>query len=195
MGVATMLEHAASASLSGTERVLIIGAGDERHHDDGVGHAVVRRLCQDAADSATPLEVNTGERLETLRERWRHADLVILVAATRSDPSYPGRIHLLTTDLPISRDPAVRGGQLVRDLAGAPRRVTVYVVEGANFTPGTGISRRVAEAVDTLVATIEHEIGNITAGGQRQAAGSRAKPPRWSAGVPGGPGKARAKPA
>jgi len=196
MGVATMLEHAASASLTGTERVLIIGAGDERHHDDGIGHAVVRRLCQDAAGSAAPLEVNTGERLETLRERWRHADLVILVAATHSDPSHPGRIHLLTTDLPTSRDPAARGSQLVRDLAGAPRRVTVYVVEGANFTPGTGISRRVADAVDTLVAAIEHEIrGNVTAGDPRQAAGPRARPPRWSAGVPGGPGKARAKPA
>lgn len=170
MRVAKMLEHAASASLAGTEHVLIIGAGDEQHHDDGVGHAVVRRLCRDAADSAPPFVVNTGERLETLRERWRHADLVILVAATHSDPSHPGRIHLLTTDLPASRDPSARAGQLVRELADAPRRVTVYVVEGANFTPGTGISRRVADAVDTLVANIEHEIRrNVPGGGQRQA--------------------------
>ncbi len=170
MRVAKLLEHSASASLAGTERVLIIGAGDERHHDDGVGHAVVRRLCQDAAESAAPLVVNTGERLEALRERWRHADLVILVAATRSDPSHPGRIHLLTTDLPASQDPSAQAGQLVRELAGTPRRVTVYVVEGANFTPGTGISRRVADAVDTLVTNIEHEIrGNLTADGQRQA--------------------------
>ncbi len=170
MRVAKMLEHSASASLAGTERVLIIGAGDEQHHDDGVGHAVVRRLCQDAADSATPLVVNTGERLEALRERWRHADLVILVAATRSDPSHPGRIHLLTTDLPVSRDKSAHAGQLVRELTGTPRRVTVYVVEGSNFTPGTGISHRVADAIDTLVTNIEHEIrGNVTDQGQLEA--------------------------
>lgn len=158
MRMADILERAACASVAGTERVLIIGAGDEQHHDDGVGHAVVRRLYQDAAPSAAPLVVSTGERVDTLRERWRHADLVIFVAAARNDPAHPGRIHLLTTDLPISRDPGDRGGQLIRELAGTPRRVTVYAVEGANFTPGTGITRRVSAAVDTLVEHIEHEI-------------------------------------
>jgi hydrogenase maturation protease len=167
--MADLLKHAASASVAGTERVLIIGAGDEQHHDDGVGHAVVRRLCRDTASSAAPMVVNTGERLDTLRKRWCHADLVILVAAAQNDPSHPGRIHLLTADLPVNRDPSSRAGQLIRELAGTPRRVTVYVVEGANFTPGTGISRCVADAIDTLVVNIEHEIhGNGTGVGQRR---------------------------
>jgi hydrogenase maturation protease len=161
MKMAEILERAACAGTAGAQRILIIGAGDEQHHDDGVGHAVVRRLCRDNVASDEPLATTDRDRMAALRERWRHADVVILVAATHSDPSHPGRIHLLTTDLPINRDPMSRGGQLVRELSGTPRRVTVYVVEGANFTPGTGISESVAAAMDTLVNNIGHEIDNV----------------------------------
>lgn len=161
MPTRTLLDRAVGATLAGSDRVLIIGAGAERRHDDAVGPAVIERL-RWAGFSLSMLPTGHGVP-GTLRQHWRRADLAIVVAAARNDPAHPGRIHTLVTDLPDQRP----GEDVVRELTGMPRRVVVYAVEGADFTPGPGLSPVVSAAADRLTQLIARQLATEATPGIR----------------------------
>jgi hydrogenase maturation protease len=110
----------------------------------------------------------TGEGTALL-ELWKGADDVILVDAV-SSASVPGTVT--SFDAVAAPLPALFSGcsshsfgvaeavELARTLDRLPRRLTVYGIEGGDFTHGTGLSPEVARAVDELVGRI---LGQVVA--------------------------------
>ena len=146
----SLLDRAVVATVP-AGRVLLIGTGDEYHHDDAVGPEVIARLCR--AGLAVAVPVSDGERL---RERWRDADVAIVVSAVRADPAHAGRLHTYITERVAPGPDAER--DVVNLLTGAPRRVVVYEVTGGAFAWGCGLSPTVAETVELLVAHIADQL-------------------------------------
>jgi len=158
MTIATFLDQAVCAGVSGSDRALIVGIGDDRHRDDGVGPTVVRRLCGHPAGSVHMRAVE-GDA-DDLRARWGRADLAVMVLAARHDSSNPGTIHTLTTELPrVDTGTAA----LHHRLGGLPCRVVVYTVEGASFAAGTGLSPAVEAAVERIVDHIRQQVAALMA--------------------------------
>ncbi len=160
MTIAMLLDQAVCAGIRGSDRALIVGIGDDRQRDDGVGPAVVRRLCGQATDSVGMRAV--GGDAEDLRARWGKADLAVIVLAARHDSSNPGTIHTLTTELPRVDTTAAA----LRDdrLSGLPCRVVVYTVEGASFAAGTGLSPDVEAAVERVADHIQRQVAALPPG-------------------------------
>lgn len=154
MTVATLLDQAVCAEISGSDRVLVAGVGDENHRDDGVGPAVVRLLCS-RTYRAFHMRTILGPA-EDLRNRWGGADLAVMVLAARHQSSRPGMVHMLATELPRGR-PA-----LLSRLRGLPHRVVVYTVEGASFRVGVGLSPSVKAAAERLADHVECQISALT---------------------------------
>lgn len=159
MTIATLLDQAVCAGISGSDRALIVGIGDDRQRDDGVGPAVVRRLCGQATGSVGMRAV--GGDADELRTRWGKADLAVMVLAARHDSSNPGTIHTLTTELPRMDT----GTAALHDrLGGLPCRVVVYTVEGASFAAGTGLSPDVEAAVERVADHIQRQVAALPPG-------------------------------
>jgi hydrogenase maturation protease len=157
MTMTTLLDQAVCAGINGSDQVLIVGVGDDRHRDDGVGPAVVRRLCDRLA---SPVRMRAlGGDAEDLRARWGRADLAVMVLAARHDSSSPGAVHMLATELP--RVDTGAGAPLNR-LGGLPHRVVVYTVEGASFAAGTGLSPDVDAVVDRLADHIQRQVAALS---------------------------------
>ncbi|HEX6076399.1 MAG TPA: hydrogenase maturation protease [Micromonosporaceae bacterium] len=153
----TLLDQAVCAEVDGSDRVLVVGVGDDRQRDDGVGPAVVRRLCG-RTDATVRIRTVTGTA-EELRNRWGRAHLVVMVLAARHDSPRPGTVHMLATELP--RGHTEPGATLLDRLAGLPHRVVVYTVEGASFASGTGLSPDVEATVRRLADHIERQIAAV----------------------------------
>jgi hydrogenase maturation protease len=143
----------------------VIGIGNEIRHDDGAGPTVVQRLAELNLPGVS-LTVTDGEP-SRLIELWSEADLVVIVDAVRNDPARPGRIHQLIVDRPVggSTDIATshefrlnRAINLVITLTRLPRRLVILTVEGADFTPGVGLTPNVAASIDRLVQLASCEV-------------------------------------
>jgi hydrogenase maturation protease len=143
---------------------IVIGIGNEFRHDDGVGPEVVKRLAALDLPDVT-LTVTDGEPT-TLIDLWSDADVAILVDAVRNDPEHPGKIHELVVDRPVAGPGGTASshglglGEAI-DLAMAlermPQRLVIFAVEGADFSPGIGLTPEVAAAVDRVVALADRE--------------------------------------
>ncbi|WP_414497739.1 hydrogenase maturation protease [Streptomyces sp. CRN 30] len=162
--------------------MVIIGVGNEFRHDDGVGWAVLARLAEPEAGGALP----RGTVLRTcdgdpgrLLGLWEGADLCVVLDAAEGRPPRPGRVHLLTLDRTgpaPSRATSSHGlglgeaVELSRALHRLPGRLVVYAVEGADTSPGIGLSPEVAARVDALARLVLDEVAAFHAGtsGERQ---------------------------
>ncbi len=155
----------------GRWRALVIGVGNPYRRDDAVGREVVRRLRRRALSGVRLVEQD-GEGTALL-EVWEGADLVILVDAVASGAA-PGTVHRFDAaegPLPatLARGSTHAMGvaeavELARALGQLPRRLLVYGIEGEHFSPGVGLSARVREAVDRVVASI---LQDLRGGGTR----------------------------
>ncbi|WP_327068590.1 hydrogenase maturation protease [Kitasatospora sp. NBC_01302] len=157
--------------MTSTARTAVIGVGNEYRHDDGLGPAVLARLAR--LNERLPLPGGTAlllcdgdpARLITL---WESADLAIVVDAAHAHPGRPGRVHRLELDggpwSPTAGATSSHGlglgeaVELARALDRLPGRLVVYAVEGADTSPGTGLSPPVAAAVDPLTRQIAGEL-------------------------------------
>ncbi|MFO0840744.1 MAG: hydrogenase maturation protease [Phycisphaerae bacterium] len=144
-------------------RVVIIGCGNPLRGDDGVGPVVIERLRARGVPPHVCLrDAGTGG-VEVLDE-IEGADRAIFVDACRSG-AVPGTIlERRAADLPS----ATGGGlnphafrwdhalALARELNDptCPGEMTAYLIEGANFAPGTGLSPAVDAAANELVARL-----------------------------------------
>jgi hydrogenase maturation protease len=134
---------------------LVVGVGNRFRGDDAAGPAVVDLLGGVAAI------VHDGDPAD-LMERWAGVDEVVVVDAVRSGAA-PGTVTVIdarAVPLPAGwcRSSHAWGPgeaiELARALGTLPARVTVYGIEGADFTPGAGMSPEVSAAVAGVAAAL-----------------------------------------
>jgi hydrogenase maturation protease len=134
--------------------LILIGVGNEWRRDDGAGLAVARHAGGVAHE---------GE-CSPLLDLWAGHDEVVLVdaAASGGDPGTVQRLDASDRPLPARtlRSSTHAFGvpeaiELARSLGRLPGRVTVYGIEGADFSPGAGLSPAVERAARTLAAELQ----------------------------------------
>ena len=154
-----------------TDRIKIIGVGNEWRGDDGAGVAVARALREKALAGITVLEA-TGEGA-ALMAAWQDAEMVILVDAVRSGAE-PGKVHHFDAreqELPTDffhysthAFSVAEAVELARVLDQLPPQVIVYGVEGKTYEAGAGLSPEVAQGVAQIIERIEAEVARLNAG-------------------------------
>ena len=140
---------------------VVICVGNRFRRDDGAGPKAAERL-QPLLTGGTRLEVCDGN-VAALLDDWHDAERVIIVDVTSSG-SAPGTIRTFDPyegPLPalFSRSSTHAFGvaqalELARALGRLPARVVVFGIEGADFTPGEGLSPCVDAAVSELVGRV-----------------------------------------
>jgi hydrogenase maturation protease len=145
--------------------LLIIGIGNEYRHDDAAGLFVARRLKKELPEEIMILE-QSGEGT-VLLETLQQAEAAILIDAVSSGAAAGTIYHLeaRTEAIPakffnysthaFSLAEAV---ELARALNQLPERLTIYGIEGENFTAGLGLSTAVREAANKVVERIAQEM-------------------------------------
>jgi len=144
-----------------SEKVLVIGIGNEFRNDDGVGVYVARRLRKLNLPHIKAVE-HSGEGAQ-LAEMWKAKRNVIIIDATASGAE-PGTIfrfdatkqpvptkffHYSTHDFSVAESIEVS-----RALSTLPARLVVYGIEGTNYSQGNILSplaKKTAEYVLDLV--------------------------------------------
>ncbi|MGA8543508.1 MAG: hydrogenase maturation protease [Thermoplasmata archaeon] len=144
---------------------LVIGVGNRHRRDDAVGLDTADRVSPRLAGHARVVLFD-GESTDLL-DLWTGAGLVVLVDAL-PPRGEPGRVRRFEGDLTalISKSPAssthgLSVGEVWRlgaTLGQLPDRIVVFGVEGAEFTPGVGLSPAVARAIDPVAEAIISEV-------------------------------------
>jgi hydrogenase maturation protease len=140
---------------------VVLGIGNPWRRDDGAGPAVARRLAGRLPETVR-LQAVGGEITE-LVEAFRGVHLAILIDAVSSgdDPGTIHRFDATTTPLPAHFGRLSSHGiglaeaiELARTLGGLPHGVHVYGIEGADWSPGQGLSPAVERAVARVTAEL-----------------------------------------
>ena len=141
---------------------LVIGVGNAWRGDDGAGLAVARRVRELAPRRRRPR--GRGRRDRAARRAGRAPSTsssstpprrarrrARCSASTRAPQPLPARsAALLDARASASRTPI----ELARALGRLPARLDVYAIEGASFTPASGLSPAVERAVAELAASL-----------------------------------------
>ncbi len=147
---------------------LVIGIGNDDRHDDAAGLATAR-LLRSGADSlgTTPRVIErTGEATDLL-EAWADEPTVIVVDAMVSGapPGTVRRFDATNEPLPLPPPGASTHGLglaeavgLARALGRLPARLVLIGIEGADFSPGAGLSPEVAAGVEAAARLVRREI-------------------------------------
>jgi hydrogenase maturation protease len=140
--------------------VIVIGIGNDLRRDDGAGPAVIDELRRRDLDDVT-LAVSDGEPAGLI-DLWAPADLAVIVDAVRSSEGRAGRVRRLVTiddGRPAPSSHAlglIEATRLGEALDRMPARLRIYVIEGADFGYGPGLSppvtRAVTEVADQIAA-------------------------------------------
>ena len=143
----------------------MIGIGNPQRGDDGTGNRALAALAADPPPGSELVEA-PGDML-ALFERWAEADEVILIDAMAPGEA-PGRIVRIDAGRAALK-PALENFasshvfnlaeaiELARALGRLPRRLIVFGIEGATFTPGAALSDAVAAALPELVRQVREE--------------------------------------
>jgi hydrogenase maturation protease len=143
---------------------VVIGVGDPRRRDDGVGAAVVDLLSGRGLDATT---VASAGECSALTELLTDRALAFLVDTVHAEPSHPGRVHRFVVLRPAYAHVCAAGRrgsdisramELLRQSARQPHRMVVFAVEAADTGPGTGLSAPVAAAARRVADEIAAEI-------------------------------------
>jgi hydrogenase maturation protease len=156
--------------------MLLIGIGNEYARDDGAGLLVAREVKETARDNFGILEHN-GEGTSLL-EAWKGATWVIVIDAVRSGAE-PGKVYRFDAGrAPLPAQP-FRGSthafglyeavELARSLNQLPRWLTVYGIEGQDFTAGVDISPAVRQAIGEVAQAVLQEVETLRRENDSQA--------------------------
>ncbi|MBI5928642.1 MAG: hydrogenase maturation protease [Chloroflexi bacterium] len=148
--------------------VLCIGVGNELRGDDVVGRLVVRLLRYQPLPDTTFVEA-TGEGV-ALMEAWADAETVYLIdAVSAGQPSgtiyrflahvqsLPSQFFSYSTHA-FSVAEAV---EMARVLGQLPPQLTIYGIEGEDFTAGAPITPTVEKAAHEVIRQISAEIQTL----------------------------------
>lgn len=151
--------------------VKIIGVGNEFRGDDAVGPVAARCLAN-LGLPGVEVEVASGEGAD-LMERWKGADTVILIDAVRSGAP-PGTVHRIDASretVPGSffsysthAFSVAEAVELARRLGLLPKGVTLYGIEGLDFSTGQGLTPPVEEALGNVVREIASNVAATPVG-------------------------------
>ncbi len=152
-----------------TERILVIGIGNEFRRDDGVGIAVARQLKKILPETVKVIEQN-GEA-SALMEAWKGAEFVIVIDAVSSGAK-PGTIHRLSfkdeSRFKIRSQGSTHSFGLTEAIALSrylnclPEEGLVFGIEGVDYAQGSGFSPDVLSSVDLVV----EQIGDLLQSGR-----------------------------
>jgi len=145
---------------------VVIGVGNPDRGDDGAGPEVLARL-EGRVPAGVRLVRLSGADPAQIMEAWGGATRVFVVDAILSGAAagtvrrfdavaepLPAEVHLASTHV-LGAGAAV---ELARVLGRLPAVLTVYGVEGATFTVGTGLSPAVAAGVAEAASRILEEV-------------------------------------
>lgn len=143
---------------------LIIGIGNDMRGDDGAG-LLVARLLQDMSLPGVHILQRGGEG-STLIDAWQGYRNVILVDAARGQA--PGKIHhfdlargllpaILSSNLSSHAFGVAGAIELARRLNCLPPHLTVYAIEGHDFTLGQAPSPAVNRAAYLLARRLQKQ--------------------------------------
>ena len=141
-------------------KTLIIGIGDPQRGDDGVGHAVIRRL-ETQSLPGMEFQRHWGEGT-ALMESWKGWERVILVDAMVSSGT-PGTLRWFEGEVlpqpglfPYSthRFGVAEALRLAAVLGELPGSWALLGIEGKNYRAGSGLSPEVEETVERACAEI-----------------------------------------
>jgi hydrogenase maturation protease len=145
--------------------ILVIGLGNPDRGDDGAGPQVMKLLAGRLPPDAVIAEPGTD--IITLVPEWAKYSAVICVDAALPLTA-PGTVHrfdLAACELPRERlAPSSHmlgladAVALSRALGEAPRDIIVLAVEGECFDAGTGLTRRVADALADIAGRVIGEV-------------------------------------
>lgn len=132
---------------------VIIGIGDERRRDDGVGLAIARQLAGSELPPGVRVEEAGHQGFDLPAALQEAARAVVLAAAKLGAP--PGTVHVLSpTDAEARADYLSSAGAMalidaleLATMLGATPEVLIVGVEPAEIVPGRTLSRPVADAV------------------------------------------------
>jgi len=138
----------------------VVGFGNRWRHDDGVGLWMARRL-RDAGIVALEHEGDGAG----LMDLWQGAASVVLIDATRS--GFPAgtvrRFDAVAAPVPSGcffcsshQFGLAEAVETARVLGRLPERLEVIGIEGADFTPGEGLTAAVEQSALELVLSIGH---------------------------------------
>ncbi len=137
---------------------MIVGCGSLDRGDDAAGILVVRRLRELGVDAIE----HSGDGL-ALMDLWNSADEVILVDAMVSGREAGTILSWDPIAMPLSA-PGFRCSthifgpaeaiELARVMDRLPRKLRIYGIEGANFSPGAEPGEQVRAAVEQVVTQI-----------------------------------------
>lgn len=143
------------------KELLVIGVGNWYRGDDAAG-LVAARTIKDKKLPGVSVREESGEGT-ALMDAWSGAANVVVIDAVFSGLP-PGTVHCLdagTHDLPASlfRSTSHTFGvaeavALARTLHRLPPKLTVYGIEGENFSPGVGLTRAVDSGAQEIALRI-----------------------------------------
>lgn len=148
-----------------SEKIIVIGIGNEFRGDDAAGLLVVRRL-KKKQPAGVELQEQSGEAI-ALMETMDRADAVILVDAVQSGAE-AGQIHRYDASEQAMPAQFLRCSthnfsvhdaiEMARALGKLPPRLMVYGIEGSRFEPGAELSPAVQTALVETVQRINEEL-------------------------------------
>ncbi len=136
---------------------IVIGLGNPFRSDDAAGLAVARQV------RTVPSHERTTGSFD-LMNLWREGDDVVIVDGMRSGAP-PGTVSVFDADrqtLPAAAFTSTHAAglreavEMARVLGRLPAHLTVYGIEVANVKPGFEMTPAVRQAVDEVVAEIDH---------------------------------------
>lgn len=150
---------------SQTRKTLIIGIGNPFRRDDAVGLVVASRLRSQVNDSLMVIE-QSGEGA-SLMEAWKDTDRVMIIDAVRSGAA-AGTLHRFDAreqSAPVNffnysthAFSLAEAIEMARILNRLPEHLTVYGIEGEDFTTGTGLTPAVEQAACEVEVKILTEL-------------------------------------
>ncbi|MBL6946600.1 MAG: hydrogenase maturation protease [Rhodospirillales bacterium] len=144
-------------------RILVIGIGNRFRRDDGAGPVIADRLSEHGIET-----VELGGDGTELMQAWENGDHVILIDAALSGAA-PGTIHHfdpISTEVPSGlfhysshQFSVAEAIEMARVLGHLPPRMSVYGIEGKDFSYGEELSPEITGALDRVTELILAEIG------------------------------------
>lgn len=143
--------------------VRVVGIGRLDRGDDAIGIVAAERLVVSAPHGVWVS--HCGGEFASLLDMWEGARAVIVIDALQSGAA-PGtllRIDARRDPLPVPSSSSTHGFGLAeavevgRALHRLPPVLIVHGIEAERFTAGTGLSPRVARAIEALVACVQRE--------------------------------------